>query len=290
MLTPEPSRPSTRTATSSTALGSSSTMSTVMVRPCGNGNKPSSTRESHNSCREIGFCITAAAPSANPLLRSATIEMMTTGMWRSVGTCLRRSRNSQPSMSGSMMSSVMSDSGCCAATFSAASADGAWNTVKPCASSCKRMRSAALKSSSTTSAVRAPTGAPTIEPGTTTFGVVTAGSAPIGRNGSQTVKREPAPTLLCTATVPPWSSASTLIIARPSPVPSNLRASPPSIWLNGRNSRSSPSGVTPMPVSVTLISRNSVKSLSGSGRVRPGQSPDAWPTFARAASFAPSVT
>ena len=43
------------------------------------GNRPSSTSESYSSCREIGFCITAAAPSAKPLLRSATIEMITTG-------------------------------------------------------------------------------------------------------------------------------------------------------------------------------------------------------------------
>ena len=35
----------------------------------------------------MGFCMTAAAPSAKPWLRSATIEMITTGMRLSAGTC-----------------------------------------------------------------------------------------------------------------------------------------------------------------------------------------------------------
>jgi hypothetical protein len=33
-----------------------------------------------SSCREIGFCMTAAAPSEKPFVGSATIEMITTGM------------------------------------------------------------------------------------------------------------------------------------------------------------------------------------------------------------------
>ena len=148
--------PCMRTAISSTAFGSSSTTRTFSAWPCDSGNRPRSTSDSYSSCREIGFCMTAAAPSAKPLLRSATIEMITTGMRRSSGTCLRRLRNSQPSMLGSMMSSVISDSGCCTASTSAASAEAACSTVKPSASSCTRIRSADLKSSSTTSAVRAP--------------------------------------------------------------------------------------------------------------------------------------
>ena len=48
-------------------------------------------------------------------------------------------------------------------------------------------------------------------------------------SGSHTVKQEPWPTALSTATAPPCSSASSLTMARPSPVPSNFRARPLSI-------------------------------------------------------------
>ena len=67
-------------------------------------------------------------------------------------------------------------------------------------------------------------------------------------------------------------------MARPSPVPSNFRARPLSIWLKGLNSCSSPSGEMPMPLSVTLISRNSAKALSANGKLRPTHGPDSWPT------------
>ena len=39
----------------------------------------------------------------------------------------------------------------------------------------------------------------------------------------------PSPTALSTATAPPCSSARSFTIAKPSPVPSNFRARPPSI-------------------------------------------------------------
>ena len=89
-----------------------------------------------------GFCITAAAPSANPLVKSARIEMMTTGTCCSVGTFLIRVRKSHPSILGSAMSSVISDSGCFAARSSPSSADVACSTVNPSASSWIRMRPA----------------------------------------------------------------------------------------------------------------------------------------------------
>ena len=92
----------------------------------------------------MGFCMTAAAPSANPLLRSATIEMITTGMRPSSGTCLSRLRNSHPSMLGSMMSNVISDKGCCTASAIASSAEAACRTLKPSASSCTLINSADL--------------------------------------------------------------------------------------------------------------------------------------------------
>ena len=79
-------------------------------------------------------------------------------------------------------------------------------------------------------------------------------------------------------------------MARPSPVPSNFRARPLSIWLNGLNSCSSPSGEMPMPLSVTLILRNSANSLSASGKLRPVHEPDSWPTSARGTRPARSVT
>ena len=79
-------------------------------------------------------------------------------------------------------------------------------------------------------------------------------------------------------------------MARPSPVPSNFRARPLSIWLNGLNSCSSPSGEMPMPLSVTLISRNSANSLSASGKLRPVQAPDSRPTVGARDAAARSVT
>jgi hypothetical protein len=81
-----------------------------------------------------------------------------------------------------------------------------------------------------------------------------------------------------------------LTIASPSPVPSNFRARPLSIWLNGANSCCSPSGEMPMPLSVTLISRNSVNSLSASGKLRPAPAPDSRPTSARGTRPARMVT
>jgi hypothetical protein len=61
------------------------------------------------------------------------------------------------------------------------------------------------------------------------------GPASGDRSGNQTVKQEPSPTALSTATEPPCNSARSFTMANPRPVPSNLRARPLSIWLNGRN-------------------------------------------------------
>ena len=52
--------------------------------------------------------------------------------------------------------------------------------------------------------------------------------------------------------VPPISSASSLLIARPSPVPPYLRVVPLSAWLNFWNSRDRPASLKPMPVSRTV--------------------------------------
>ena len=72
--------------------------------------------------------MTAAAPSANPLLRSATIEMIGTGNAFESLHLLEATEQFPPSMLGSMISSVMSDNGCCATIRSAASADAACST------------------------------------------------------------------------------------------------------------------------------------------------------------------
>ena len=199
---------------------------------------------SYSSWREIGDCMTAAAPSAKPLSRSARIEMITTGTRCSAGICLSRSRNAQPSTSGIMMSSVISASGCRSAMASASSAVAACSTVKPSASSCTRMSSADLIVVSRRPArCASPEHRRRPALARRRFGGVGTRIAPLGpRIGIQTVKREPSPTALSTATEPPCSSASSLTIARPSPVPSNFRARPLSTWLNGLNSCSSPSG------------------------------------------------
>ena len=103
----------------------------------------------------------------------------------------------------------------------------ACSTLKPSASSCTRISSADLKSSSTTIAVRALPGTATRSPA----GVLAGVNVPfaVSRNGSQTVKQEPSPTALSTPTVPPCNSARSLTMANPRPVPSNLRARPLSI-------------------------------------------------------------
>ena len=130
------------------------------------------------------------------------------------------------------------------------------------------MSSADLTSSSTTSAVRVRRHARSRGAGPAGADAA-AGASSGAASGSQTVKQDPSPTALCTATAPPCNSASSLTMASPSPVPSNFRARPLSIWLKGLNSCSSPSGGMPMPLSVTLISRKSVNSLSANGKVRP---------------------
>ena len=79
-------------------------------------------------------------------------------------------------------------------------------------------------------------------------------------------------------------------MARPSPVPSNLRASLSSVWVNGVNSCSKPFGGMPMPLSVTLICMNSVNVVSGTAKFRPLHAPDSWPTLALGTHPAHRVT
>ena len=75
-------------------------------------------------------------------------------------------------------------------------------------------------------------------------------------------------------------------MANPSPVPSYFRARPLSIWLNGLNRCSSPSGEMPMPLSVTLILMNSANALSAKGirtelDVWGDDVPHDWPSWRR---------
>lgn len=84
------------------------------------------------------------------------------------------------------------------------------------------------------------------------------------RIGNHTTNRAPAPSRLATATLPPCNSTNCLTIASPRPVPSNLRARLLSIWLNALNSLFMLSFAMPIPVSLTLNSRNCRYSLSAS--------------------------
>ena len=67
------------------------------------------------------------------------------------------------------------------------------------------------------------------------------------------VKEEPCPDPALSAhMVPPISSASSLLMANPSPVPPYLRVVPLSAWLNFWNRRDRPCSDNPMPVSRTV--------------------------------------
>ena len=61
----------------------------------------------------------------------------------------------------------------------------------------------------------------------------------------------PAPAL-STHMAPPINSASSLLIARPRPVPPYLRVVEESAWLNFWNRRDLPCSDSPMPVSRTM--------------------------------------
>ena len=72
--------------------------------------------------------------------------------------------------------------------------------------------------------------------------------------GSATIVKwnvEPSPATLSTHMVPPISSASRLLTARPRPVPPYLRVVDESTWLNSSNRRWTRSAGMPMPVSRT---------------------------------------
>ncbi len=104
------------------------------------------------------------------------------------------------------------------------------------------------------------------------------------------MKQAPSPSWLATATVPPSSSAICLTMARPSPVPSNLRARLLSTWLKAWKSFPMSSLEMPMPPSVTLISRNSSRSLSAKGKLCTGQVPCSMPTQPRGTRLARRAT
>ena len=109
-------------------------------------------------------------------------------------------------------------------------------------SSARRMRSGRSRDPVATGTRRASPSAP----GST----ASTGAADVTKASSN---RLPCPGIpgLVTVSVPPISSASRRLIARPSPVPPYLRAIEASVWLNDWNSRDMPSSVMPMPVSWT---------------------------------------
>ena len=150
------------------------------------------------------------------------------------------------------------------------------------------MRSADLRSSSITSAMVALLVASRTRPKVSrsdASGVVSG-----SRSGSHTVKHEPSPSALSTATAPPCSPTSCFTITSPSPDPSNRRESPLSIWLNGLKSWSNPPGEMPMPVSVTVILMNSENISSGTRSDVPLHGPASRPTASRGTREACNVT
>ena len=74
-------------------------------------------------------------------------------------------------------------------------------------------------------------------------------------SGNSTVKAEPFPSVLSTLIVPPIIWVSSRQIARPKPVPPNLRVAELSAWVNFSNRLGSFSGAMPTPVSVTTMRR-----------------------------------
>jgi hypothetical protein len=64
-------------------------------------------------------------------------------------------------------------------------------------------------------------------------------------------KQLPSPGVLTTPASPPIRRAMLRVMARPSPVPPNLRVGELSAWVKGSKSVAACSGVMPMPVSIT---------------------------------------
>ena len=84
-------------------------------------------------------------------------------------------------------------------------------------------------------------------------GARTSGGASVRANGTRSVNVDPSPSVVSTSMVPPISSASRRLIARPSPVPPKRRVVDESTCENGWNNRSMRSGGMPMPESRTAI-------------------------------------
>ena len=78
----------------------------------------------------------------------------------------------------------------------------------------------------------------------------------------------PAPGVLLAPACPPISSASLFVIARPRPVPPDLRVVALSACSKALNSRASVDGSTPMPVSCTSSLRQACSPSCSSTRTR----------------------
>src|SRR5664280_2590705 len=140
-------------AISSTALGSSSTTSTVRVWSWFSG-KPRSLSAFFSAERPTGFSRRAAAPPGKAMGPWGAPEMTTTGTLPRVACSRMPARKAQPSVPGSWASTVMRSRSWWGAIARPCSAPEARSTAKPSACRRLRTRSAASSSSSTTSATR----------------------------------------------------------------------------------------------------------------------------------------
>ena len=206
--------------------------------------------------------------------------MMTTGT-RADGRQLLEAVEELPAVHvGEQMSSVISDSGCCVAMTSAISADAACSTVEAL-----RLELHANQLGGLVVVLDDQCGARVAMAGSraSTIGIPRDGVASTAAGGRQrqphgearalahrALHRDGAAVQLGEQLHHREAESRALELSRDRPL---------SIWLNGLNSCSSPSGEMPMPLSVTLISRNSSKSLSSaSGKLRPAHAPDSLPT------------
>ena len=83
-------------------------------------------------------------------------------------------------------------------------------------------------------------------------GAAAAAEPSAGCSGSNRVNVDPFAGALSSSMVPPSSSASFLLMDRPSPVPPNCLVVDPSAWTKGWTSRCLASSLIQMPVSLTL--------------------------------------
>mmetsp|Transcript_21123 Transcript_21123/g.82004 ORF Transcript_21123/g.82004 Transcript_21123/m.82004 type:complete len:293 (+) Transcript_21123:254-1132(+) len=204
------------------------------------------TRVSNSWLWRSGFIISAANRPASTSRRPSDVNS-TRG---SAGFRSRRRRaRATPSISGMCMSSTARSKASPARTQARAWAGlsvsrGTMPHLAVCSASTRRL----VALSSTTSSRRP------FKPGWSPKNSRRLASGSSAR-GAEMVKwkLEPCPgPALSTHMRPPISSASSLLIARPRPVPPYLRVVEASAWLNFWNSRPMASGVRPMPVSRTV--------------------------------------